>query len=376
LKIVADSNILFIEDAVSGLGELVLYKTRIEDKSILKNADALLCRSTMKINGELLENSGVKFVATATSGTEHFDTGYLEHKNIKYTDAKGSNSNSVSEYVVAALLNLAVKNKFSLKNKSIGIVGWGCVGKKVEKKAEALGLKVFVNDPPLEDMGERKIFSSLEEILKCDIVTLHIPLIKTGKYKTEELFSNEKFSVMKKGSIFINASRGKVVNEKALRDAFLSGRIAHAVLDVWQNEPGIDTSTLDCVDIATQHIAGHSFDGKALGTAMILKEFCSYFNVAKDWNYSKLLPPCEFSEIIAVEKENDEELFYDVVKKLYDIDFDDSLLREIKQQENKNKYFDSLRGNYRIRREFFNTTVFCKNESLKNKFNQLGFNVK
>ena len=114
MKIIADSNILFVDSAFGDLGELILYKTRIEDKSILKDADALLCRSTIKINKELLDNTGIKFVATATSGIEHFDTGYLESRNIKYADAKGSNSNSVAEYVVAALLNLALKNNFSL----------------------------------------------------------------------------------------------------------------------------------------------------------------------------------------------------------------------------------------------------------------------
>lgn len=376
MKIVADSNILFVEDAFKGLGEIVLYKTRIEDKSVLKYADVLLCRSTMKINADLLEGSGIKFVATATSGTEHFNTEYLKSKNIKYADAKGSNSNSVAEYVLAALLRLAVKNGFSLNGKSIGIIGWGCVGKKVEQKAKALGMRVLINDPPLEDEGVAGTFQSLNDVLMCDIITLHVPMIKTGKYRTLDMIDEAKFSEMKPGAILINASRGKVIKEKAMMDAIISRKISHTVIDVWYDEPNINIDLMKHVDIATPHIAGHSFDGKVLGTAMILKAFCEYYNIDKVWDYHKLLPPTEADKIGVAGDKVSEEIFDSVIRKIYDIEYDDELFRKISNEADIRKYFDSLRGNYKIRREFYNINVICESENLKDKFKLIGFKVK
>lgn len=376
MKIIADSNILFVEDAFGKFGELCLYKTKIDDKDILKDADVLLCRSTMKIDRGLLEGTGIKFVATATSGTEHFDTDYLKHRNIKYADAKGSNSNSVAEYVTAALLNLAVKNSFSLKGKSIGIVGYGCVGKIVEKKAQALGLSAFVNDPPLEDAGEAGNFYPIEKILSCDIITLHVPLTFQGEYRTKNLIGHEAFKRMSKQTIFINASRGPVVDEDALCEFLKLNSPKYAVIDVWNNEPGINTGLLDYIDIATPHIAGHSLDGKALGTAMIYDEFCRHFNLNDKWDYNKLLPEPEVKEIEMDEKKSFEEAMNEIVKKVYDIQNDDLLMREIKNEASAPSHFSRMRSNYKIRREFFNTAVACKNEEYSNRIKKLGFKLK
>ena len=372
MKIVIDSNILFAEKLFKDFGELVLYKNIINDKNILKDADALLCRSTIKVGAELLNGTKVKFVATATSGTEHIDKLYLDEANIKFADAKGSNSNSVAEYVISSILNVAIKNNLSLKGKRLGIVGWGNCGKKVETKAKAIGLNVIVNDPPLEDIGEDKNFSSLEEILECDIITIHTPLIKESKYKTESLFDSAKISRLKKGVIFINSARGKIVDEIELINAKQQGLISHVVIDVWKNEPEINFRLLDHIDIATPHIAGHSYDGKALGSFMIFKKFCNFFKIEPTIITNQILE--EEQNILQVLcTGNIEQDLYKAVSHVYNVEIDDINLRKINFVDDKISYFNSLRNNYWKRREFSNTQINCDDKTLIRCFSELGF---
>ena len=372
MKTVIDSNILFAEELFKSVGDLVFYKNKIGDKNILKNADALLCRSTMKVDAELLSGTKVKFVGTATSGTEHIDKLYLDKSNIRFADAKGSNSNSVAEYIISSILNIAIKNNLHLSGKTLGIVGWGNVGKKVEVKAKAVGLNVIVNDPPLEDMGENKSFSSIEEILKCDIITIHTPLIKEGKYKTENLFDSSKIFQLKKETIFINSARGKIVDETELIKAKEKSIISHVVLDVWKNEPEINFRLFDSVDIATPHIAGHSYDGKALGSFMIFKNFCDFFNIEPTISTNQILKE-ERNELRILCTGNTEQDLYKAISNVYNVEIDDTNLRKINSIDDKISYFTSLRNNYWKRREFSNTKIVCDNEQLTRYFSELGF---
>ena len=374
MKIVIDSNILFAEKLFKEFGELVLYKNIISEKNILKDADALLCRSTMKVGAELLSGTKVKFVATATSGTEHIDKLYLDEANIKFADAKSSNSNSVAEYVISSILNIAIKNNLSLSGKTLGIVGWGNCGKKIETKAKAIGLNVIVNDPPLEDAGENKNFSSIGEILKCDIITIHTPLIKEGKYKTEGLFDSSKISQLKKGAIFINSARGKIVDETELINAKKKGIVSHVVIDVWKNEPEINFRLLDHIDIATPHIAGHSYDGKALGSFMILKNFCDFFKIESTIITNQILED-EQNILQVLCTGNIEQDLYKAVSHVYNVEIDDTDLRKINFADDKISYFSSLRNNYWKRREFSNPQINCDNKTLASCFIELGFKI-
>ena len=380
MKIVIDSNILFAEELFKGFGELVFYKNIISDKNILKDADALLCRSTMKVGAELLSETKVKFIATATSGTEHIDKTYLDKSKIKFADAKGSNSNSVAEYVISAILNIAAKNNLSLNGKTLGIIGLGNCGKKVESKAKAIGLNVIVNDPPLEEIGENKNFSSIEEILGCDIITIHTPLIKEGKYKTEGLFDSLKISQLKKETIFINSARGKIVDEVELVKAKEKGVVSRIVLDVWENEPQINFGLLNHIDIATPHIAGHSYDGKVAGSFMVFKSFCDFFKTEIETakspiNVNKFLE--EEQNIIQISPAgNIEQDLYRAVSAAYNIEIDDANMRKIPSINDKTSYFNSLRNNYWKRREFSNTQITCENEKLARCFLGMGFKIK
>ncbi len=201
LKLIVDENIALAADIFNQFGDVKLVSGRYITNSLLKDIDILIVRSITNVDEGLLKNTPVKFVGTATIGTDHIDLDYLKKNNIIFADAKGCNAFSVAEYVVAALLNFSVKYDFSLKDKSIGIVGVGNVGSKVATFAEALGMDVLLNDPPLQRNGDKTNFVELDEILKCDIVTLHVPLNPNGIDKTHHLFDKKILSRLKNDTI-------------------------------------------------------------------------------------------------------------------------------------------------------------------------------
>jgi len=379
MKIVMDENVLLGKEAFSPIGEIVTVSGRTITPKIVKDADILVVRSVTKVNEELLKNSGVKFLGSATAGIEHVDTEYLKSRNIGFASAPGSNSNSVAEYVISALLLLDRKGKISIPEMSLGVVGVGNVGSKVVKKAEGLGIKVLQNDPPLKRETKDDVFKELDELMDCDVITLHVPLSYSGVDKTFKLFDERRINQMKKGSILINSSRGKVVEESALKSALEKGHLSGAVLDVWENEPDVDKEMLELVDIGTPHIAGYSYDGKAKGTRMVFDAVCDFFSLNMEWNVELPSPEIPYVEVKDDKLECFAEILADVVFKVYDIRKDDGNLRKISSLEGKekSKFFDSLRANYRIRREFFNTRlVFYEGKgNLKSKFGTLGFDL-
>jgi len=162
MNIAADENIIFAEEAFSCLGDVRLYNGRDITKSVLENTDILLVRSITNVNAELLEGTKVKFVGTATIGTDHIDINYLTRNNISFADAKGCNSDAVAEYVFTALFNIAHEKGFQLKDKSIGVVGVGNIGSRIVRYANVLGMKVLQNDPPLKRKLQNALLSSLK----------------------------------------------------------------------------------------------------------------------------------------------------------------------------------------------------------------------
>ncbi|MBN1294554.1 MAG: 4-phosphoerythronate dehydrogenase [Candidatus Latescibacteria bacterium] len=362
MKIIADENIPYAYDAFSNIGEVTLVSGR--NIPSLKNVDALVVRSITKVNSQLLDGSSVKFVGTSTIGFDHIDREYLESNNIGFASAPGSNSNSVSEYVVAALLVYAERYGITLEGSSIGVIGVGNVGSKVVKKCEALGMTVLKNDPPLKDQTQDPSFLSLEDVLKADFVTLHVPLTKTGKYSTYHMV-NDNFIASMDG-VLINSSRGSVVDEKPLIKA-LGKNIKTAILDVWENEPNINHNLAIQID-GTPHIAGYSFDGKVNGTQMMYDSICSHFGIKPEWDAKDVVPA---GTKITCTGNSDEDVLRDAIFQVYDIR---------KDYETFQKYmaeFDRLRKEYPIRREFPATEVtFDGSESAKRKLTGLGFKVK
>jgi erythronate-4-phosphate dehydrogenase len=374
MKIIADENIPFVKECFSSAGDVIIIHGRKISKDNLQDADALLVRSITKVNKDLLDGTNIKFVATATIGFEHIDVEYLKSKNIGFASAPGSNANSVAEYVTSALLNLAEKYHFDISKKSIGIVGVGNVGSRVEKKAKALGMKVVLNDPPLKRQTGDEKYRPLNEILDCDIVTLHTPLTKDGIDKTYHLADENFFAVLKDDAIFFNTCRGGVHDTAALKKAIATKKLSACVLDVWEKEPDIDVELLEMVDFSTPHIAGYSYDGKVVGMIMIYNAFCGFFGIQAKHTAKDFLPPAQISEIF-IKNEKSPLLF--AVNTLYNISKDDANLRQMKNEpaDKRGVYFDSLRKNYTVRREFPNTKVLTDSKMLKNILEGIGFRV-
>jgi len=379
VKIIADENIPFVKECFSSIGEVEVCSGRDINAESVADADVLLVRSITKVGSELLEGSRVKFAATATIGTEHIDLGYLDEKGIGFAYAPGSNANSVAEYVVAALLALGKKHKFVLEGKSIGIIGVGNVGSRVEQKARALGMEVFLNDPPLQRQTGDAKYLPLEKLFGCDFVTMHTPLTFDGRDKTFHLAERGFLGSLKKSAFFINTSRGGVVDTAALKGALAAGTIAGAVLDVWENEPNVDNELLLKVELSTPHIAGYSLEGKVGGMIMIYNAACEYFGLEAKYEAGDFLPEPVVKEIEVDAGADDQMILHDTVQQVYVINRDDFNMREILivPAQQRGEWFDDLRKDYAVRREFCNTKVILPENcrTVAKKLAGIGFKV-
>lgn len=378
MKILADENIPFVAECFSSIGNVATISGREMTPDTVRNADILLVRSITKVNSNLLSGSKVRFVATATIGFEHIDTQYLSQNNIGFASAPGSNANSAAEYIIAALLEIGQKHNITLEGKSIGIIGVGNVGGRVAGKCAALGMKTYLNDPPLQRQTGDLKYLPIEKLYDCDFITFHTPLTFEGVDKTFHLADEKLFKSLKPGCVLLNDSRGGVVDSIALKQAVTAGKLQAVVLDVWENEPDIDTELLEMVDIGTPHIAGYSLDGKIAGMIMIYKAACEHFGLDAKFDMNDFLPEPAVPQIkIGPTSSGEQEILAGSVRKIYNIRGDDRQLRQIlnEPKETRGKYFDGLRKNYSVRREFQNTNITIKNKngSLAQKLRGIGF---
>ncbi len=364
LNIVAGENIPYLKEAFEGLGNLSFLPGRSITSADLQDTHILLIRSITPVNEPLLRGTSVKFVGSASAGADHMDTAYLQSRNIEYATAAGSNANSVAEYVIAGLLTIARQQGIDLKGKTIGIVGVGNIGKLVKAKTEILGMHPVLNDPILAETGQINQ-RSLEETLGCDVVTLHTPLTTSGPYPTFHLLNKETFQWLKRSTIFINASRGEVVETSALLHAITHQHIGPTIIDVWEQEPDINWDLFRSVTLGTPHIAGHSLDGKANGTFMIYAALCKHLNIKPAWNPIHSLPvptlPCIAPHSFLP---SDQEDMRKVISQVYDIEVDYARMKELLLANpiKRPALFDALRKNYPIRREFHQATVALSND--------------
>ena len=374
MNIVIDENIIFAKEAFSGLGDVQLYNGRDITNSVLKNTDVLLVRSITNVNAELLEGTKVKFVGTATIGTDHIDIDYLNKKNICFTDAKGCNSDAVAEYVFTALFNIANEKGFQLKGKTIGVVGVGNIGSRIVRYAKVLGMNVLQNDPPLKRKTGAAHFLELSELMNADIITFHVPLNMDGEDRTYHLFDSDKLNSFKNGSILINASRGPVIENRVLNSVIEKKQFT-AVLDVWEEEPDINIELLKKIKFGTPHIAGYSFEGKINGTVILYNALCGFLNEKASW--VPVIPPAEGALIGVSGKRETETALFKAADHIYSMTDDDRTLRGIFAEEEPGKYFDTLRKKYKLRREFPNYTVKIEpsNEEMANIFRSFRFKV-
>jgi len=381
MKIIADANIPFVAECFSSIGDVTVVAGRDITPGVVVDADVLLVRSITPVSAELLAGSRVRFVATATIRFDHVDVDFLRRSNIGFTSAPGSNANSAAEYVVAALLEIAQRRNVELAGKSIGIIGAGNVGSKVAAKCAALGMNVRLNDPPLKRQTGDQRYLPLDELFTCDFITFHTPLTLEGQDKTYHLADEKFFKSLGPGCVFINASRGAVVDSEALKTAIGSEQLGGVVLDVWEDEPRIDAELLQMVDLGTPHIAGYSLDGKIAGMMMIYEAVCRNFSLQRKFVAADFLPDPAVPELrVDPDIASEQEAVSSAAKRVYCIKRDDTGLREMLnvQPKEMGAYFDSLRKNYPVRREFQNTTVILNNgnESLTAKLTGIGFQTR
>lgn len=342
LKIVADKAIPFLEGVFDPYADMTYLPGDKIGPEDVRDADVLMVRTRTKCNADLLEGSKVKFIATATIGTDHIDFPYCDSKGIVVRNAPGCNAGGVMEYVFSALYGLASRKSISLQGDTIGIIGVGHVGSLIERMGRALGFKILKCDPPRAEAEGSFGFCDLEYLLQnSQIVTLHVPLDET----TRGMANGEFFSLMQPGAFFINAARGEVVCDDALKAAI--PKLGPVIIDTWNHEPDIDLDLMDKVAIATPHIAGYSYQGKQNGTAAAVRAVAHYFGITELYEF---FPKTDLPENEAVKLDlkglNQGEIA-SVLQYNYPIFTDDFMLRL--NPEN----FDKLRSEYNYRREVY-----------------------
>lgn len=332
MKIVIDEDIPFVSGRFPENVEVVSLPGKEIKPDDVKDADALIVRTRTRCDAALLKGSKVKLVATATIGTDHIDTQWCEENGITVRNAPGSNAPGVAQYLFASLFRAG----FNPGKDSLGIIGYGNVGKIVAEWAKEMGIRVMVSDAPLKAQGLNDIdYMEMEDVLKeADAVTLHVPFTTTGDFPTFKLIGTPELELMKTGAILVNSSRGGVVDEKALKPFLRRGNLI-SIVDVWENEPTIDPELLSLVKFGTPHIAGYSAEGKKRATRMVLQSVNEIFGVPVDLSGLECLP------------EHNKKITPELILESYDPQRDFSELKEHPEK------FELLRNRYNYRHEPF-----------------------
>ncbi|MBB2885110.1 MULTISPECIES: 4-phosphoerythronate dehydrogenase PdxB [Pseudomonas] len=365
MLIVADENIPLLDAFFEGFGEIRRVPGRSIDRATVEQADVLLVRSVTNVNRALLEGSKVRFVGTCTIGTDHLDLDYFQQAGITWSSAPGCNARGVVDYVLGSLLTLAEIEGADLTQRTYGVVGAGEVGGRLVKVLQGLGWNVLVCDPPRQ-AAEGGDYVSLEQIIEqCDVVSLHTPLDKQGPQATWHLFDKNRLNQLKPGTWLINASRGPVIDNAALRQVLLQREDLQAVLDVWEAEPEVDVALAELCVIATPHIAGYSLDGKQRGTAQIYQAFCKFLGQPEQVSLNDLLPAPWLSAVTLNADTDPAWALAMLCRGVYDprrddADFRRSLVGNVNEQR---VAFDALRKHYPLRREIDGLKVRIEGDS-------------
>lgn len=330
MKVIIDSAIPFIKGVLEPFADVVYTAGDSFTAGLVADADALIIRTRTRCDRALLAGSKVKFIATATIGFDHIDCSYCAENGIKVATAAGCNARGVLQWVAAVLVELSKREKFTPSQRTLGIVGVGNVGKLVKRYAERWGFKVVCCDPPRQQREDLD-FITLEELIpQVDILTLHTPLDST----TRGMINAESIASLRHGATIINASRGEVAQTEALLREDLT-----VAVDVWENEPNIDSRLLEKAIVTTPHIAGYSVQGKANATALAVRAVAKYLELPlQDW-YPEGMQPTTPQDI-------DWQTLVDTIDTYCDLNSESAPLKN-------GGDFEALRNNYRLRKEYF-----------------------
>jgi erythronate-4-phosphate dehydrogenase len=365
MKIIADENIPLINEFFESIAKVVALPGRTMKACDVQDADALIIRSVTPVNAALLRGSKIKFVGTCTIGVDHLDEAWLSESQIAYASAPGCNANAVVEYVYAALCHLNV----NWLDKKFGIVGCGNVGGLLYQRLKMQGVDCYCYDPFMTK-DQNADLSSLDQVLACDIISLHTPLTETGLNPSFHLIDFAELEKLKTGAVLLNCGRGAVINNADLL-AFLNHRNdVRVVLDVWEPEPRLSLELLDKVALGSPHIAGYSYDGKLNGIDMIYKAFCHHFQYHATLSLAHLVLPLQNNQLSVQKNITLFEQIQQLIAQVYAIADDDKRLRELAKKAragelNFSTGFDALRKHYPVRREFHNYQVALSSEETK-----------
>ncbi|MDA7085725.1 4-phosphoerythronate dehydrogenase PdxB [Pseudomonas sp. SA3-5] len=359
MQIVADENIPLLDEFFAGFGEVRRLPGRTIAAAAVADAELLLVRSVTRVDRALLEGSAVRFVGTCTIGTDHLDLEYFAQAGIGWASAPGCNARGVVDYVLGSLLLLAEQQGVELATRTYGVIGAGEVGGRLVEVLRGLGWRVLVCDPPRQ-LAEGGDFVSLEQVLaECDVLSLHTPLERGGAQPTHHLFDARRLAQLKPDAWLINASRGAVVDNPALRELLKQRDDLQVVLDVWEGEPQVDVELADLCRIATPHIAGYSLDGKLRGTAQIYAAVCAHFGWPPAVSLDQLMPAPWLSELSLDAGADPAWALATVCRAVYDPRRDDADFRRSLRGDTASQRaaFDALRKHYPMRREIDGLSV-------------------
>ena len=346
----------------------------------LVDVDVLAVRSTTRVTPELLACANrLTLVGTATAGINHLDTRYLDAQGIYWMSAAGCNAQAVAEYVLSVLCNAHLAGITDLKRARVGIVGAGHVGSALSRLLDTLGIDYVLFDPPLAEQGDERIFTDWQTILNCDVITLHVPLVPEGDYPTDKMIDAEVLNHLSAAQLLINACRGEVIDEVALKQRLMAGNGPTVVLDVFANEPDIDTDLLQYLWLATPHIAGHSLEGKYSGTQMVYEAICGLVGLTPKKSLDDFLPERPNLHVdLELCRDQGDNLAPAIalVLSVYDVKEDNNHFRQGLAGPTS---FTAMRKQYRVRRELAGHQVEFSRQpdsAIATQLAKLGFNLK
>ncbi len=367
LRIVADDNMPGVEACCALLNadvEIVRRPGRGMTAADVATADVLLVRSITRVDAALLAGSPVRFVGTATIGTDHLDLPWLDAQGIAWASAPGCNARAVGEWVLNVLVQLAAEQGVSLAGRTLGIIGLGHVGRWVARLTRLLGIRVVACDPFLsasdlpEDMADMELLSLTALLAVADMVSIHTPLTRSGAYPTHHLLDAAELAQLRPDAWLINAARGPVIANAALLQTLIvrAGTAFTTVLDVWEHEPVLDPLLLQRVRYGSPHIAGHSLEGKWRGTWQIIEAASHSFGLTLSGSLADILPaegglalqlPAASVGVLLAESR-----LAGLLQPVIALAADDGRLRASLHKPDPAQAFDLLRKHYPIRREF------------------------
>ena len=373
MKIVADENIPGVTEYFKTFGDITTLAGREITPRVVADADMLLVRSVTPVNDQLLAQSSVQYVASATTGIDHIDTQYLAQRGIHFAYAPGANARSVVEYMLAALAYLYCYYQVDFFTQKIGIVGLGNVGGRLYNMLTALGIDCVGFDPLIAQDSFANM-QALERVLAADIVCLHTPLTQQGTHATHHLL-NAKNLARLSDTVVINAGRGAVIDNAALLQCMKTQRIT-ALLDVWENEPQINQQLLASAALATPHIAGYSVDGKLAATRMLAHALAKLSGTASPM----VEPTNQFKPLLITPGTNTKHTLCQAILGAYPIEQDDRRCREMVSLPSADigAAFDRQRKGYWPRREFSHYEIVLPTVTaeLSDGLRKLGFQVR